>query len=139
MMGNSEAKLAGGAAAALAKHLAEARARAERPRYYTLDGEKRPVPAPGLGEWADWFAEHGEESRVGRDECGGATVSTVFLGIDHNHGQGPPLLFETMVFVNGHGGYMERYHTYDDALIGHMRTVKLAKEGAKGGKACTMG
>ena len=46
-------------------------------------------------------------------------VSTVFLGLDHQHFDGPPLLFETMVFVGEHGDEMERYSTWDEAVAGH--------------------
>lgn len=61
-------------------------------------------------------------------------VSTVWLGLDHNLDDGPPLIFETMVF----GGpsddedqddrdehETERYATYSDAEQGHRRYVAL--------------
>lgn len=51
-------------------------------------------------------------------------VSTVFLGLDHRFGDGQPLLFETMVFVDGDEGDMERYSTWDEAVAGHQRYVE---------------
>jgi hypothetical protein len=50
----------------------------------------------------------------------GCRISTVFLGIDHNlEGDGPPLLFETMVFGGKLDQEQDRYATYDEALAGH--------------------
>ena len=44
-------------------------------------------------------------------------VSTVWLGLDHAHGDGPPILFETMVF--GEGSWVDqdcqRYSTLLEA------------------------
>jgi hypothetical protein len=34
-------------------------------------------------------------------------------------GEGPPILFETMVFRNGSGDEQERYSSWDDAEAGH--------------------
>lgn len=54
-------------------------------------------------------------------------ISTVFLGLDHAHGGGPPVLFETMVFPS-HGDWGEidgdRYHSRAEALEGHERMVE---------------
>jgi len=49
----------------------------------------------------------------------GCRISTVFLGIDHNFGDGPPLLFETMVFGGKLDQEQDRYSTYDEAITGH--------------------
>jgi hypothetical protein len=54
-------------------------------------------------------------------------VSTVWLGLDHAHGHGAPLLFETMVF--GEGDWTDqdcqRYSTELEAQIGHTEMVAL--------------
>lgn len=62
--------------------------------YYILDG-KTPVPAD-LMAWARWY-ETADRS-VAKSAVGPYRVSTVFLGLNHQFGEGPPLLFETMVF-----------------------------------------
>jgi hypothetical protein len=49
---------------------------------------------------------------------GEVRVSTVFLGIDHAW-EGPPLLFETMVFGGPLDEEMERYSTWEEAERGH--------------------
>lgn len=47
-----------------------------------------------------WLQSQHEDRHVAEENFFGLWVSTVFLGIDHNHtGRGPPILFETMVFV----------------------------------------
>jgi len=56
----------------------------------------------------------------------GKWVSTVWLGINHQFGQGPPLIFETMVFEsrdNLSDIACQRYSTEDDAIIGHQEMV----------------
>ena len=62
--------------------------------------DRKPVPVDEL-EWAQWFGAHQDERVVGRWDFAGTEVSTVFLGVDHQVGDGPPLLFETMVFGSG--------------------------------------
>jgi hypothetical protein len=53
------------------------------------------------------------------------TVSTVWLGIDHSFGDGPPLLFETMVFGGGESQDQTqwRWGTEAEARAGHAEIV----------------
>jgi hypothetical protein len=89
-----------------------------------LDGSLKVVP---LMEWARWFET--AERHLGNDFLDeGVHVSTVFLGIDHNFGlNGPPLLFETMIFGGPHDQYQDRYATRDEALAGHAKAMRIAK------------
>lgn len=49
-----------------------------------------------------WIALAGTyDKRVAKTTIGNYSVSTVFLGLDHRFGGGPPLLFETMVLGKG--------------------------------------
>jgi hypothetical protein len=48
---------------------------------YILVG-KTPVAEPDLIKWAEWFES--ANRTLARDRIGGKTISTVFLGIDHN-------------------------------------------------------
>lgn len=51
---------------------------------------------------------------------GVSVVSTVFLGCDHNwSGEGPPVLFETMVFGGPLDEEQVRYCTLAEARAGH--------------------
>lgn len=89
---------------------------------YILVGHT-PVPKANVSVWADWFET--ADRQVARTDIGRTCVSTVFLGLDHNFcDDGPPLLFETMVFGGEHDQYQERYSTWDEAVNGHDRIVK---------------
>jgi len=67
---------------------------------FPLPGTHFPDGTSDLGALA--FARLGEQpgyNRVGWDELpDGSYLSTVWLGIDHSLGHGPPMLFETMRF-----------------------------------------
>jgi hypothetical protein len=82
---------------------------------------------------------------IGPDECGdlfksktyarikqdilpnGKWVSTIWLGLNHQFGSGPPLIFETMVFPKcGEWSELDcdRYSTLKEARAGHEAMVK---------------
>lgn len=89
-------------------------------RHYILEG-REVVPAE-LMTWAVWF-ETGDRV-VARTTTDKGDVSTVFLGLDHRFGiEGPPILFETLVFGGPLADEMERYSTYEQAEEGHARMV----------------
>jgi hypothetical protein len=77
------------------------------------------------------FKELSEEwhknKTVRKTDVGDAMVSTVYLGLDHSYGEGPPLIFETMVF----GGVLDqqqwRYSTEAQAIEGHARVIGLVE------------
>lgn len=90
--------------------------------HYILDGHK-PVPVD-LMTWAKWLQK--EDRRVANTVVGDVNVSTVFLGLDHSRGQGPPLIFETMIFGGEHDQFQERCSTWDEAEAMHARACELA-------------
>lgn len=56
-------------------------------------------------------------------------VSTVWMGLDHNFfGEGPPLIFETMIFGGPLDGQRWRWPTEEAALAGHDQVVELCRE-----------
>jgi hypothetical protein len=60
------------------------------------------------------------------------TVSTVFLGLDHRFiGDGPPLLFETLIFGGPLDGDGQRYSSWDDAETGHKTWARKARAAIK--------
>lgn len=75
-------------------------------------------------EWANAF--NSANRRVCCDEQNGVMASTVFLGMDHGFFGGRPLWFETMILGGEHDGYQERYETYEEAELGHLRALKVA-------------
>jgi hypothetical protein len=96
------------------------------PGRYILDGEI-PVPCEDLLQWGAWM-ETGDRV-LKQERVGQFWVSTVFIGLDHQYGAGPPLLFETMVFdADRHNVYQYRYSTWELALKGHVRSLAWAKE-----------
>ena len=67
----------------------------DRPMYWKLDKQRRPIPGNGIRE----KISDPERYRVGGDIVCGLWVSTVFLCVDYSHDlDGPPVLWETMVF-----------------------------------------
>ena len=84
---------------------------------YILE-DKQPVPCPDLLTWGRWFGD--ADRQVARKEQDGVVVSTVFLGLDHSYGGGPPLLFETIVFnSDGEDQDCERCSTWEEAEAQH--------------------
>jgi hypothetical protein len=97
---------------------------------YYLDG-KNPVAAASVNDPKFIAMYEGfDPRRVAWDEIGEYRVSTVFLCFDHAFGGGPPVLFETMIFGNKHGGEFQwRYETWDQAVAGHNSIVDKLKSG----------
>lgn len=97
--------------------------------------------------WNEWFASAFEGQRVVAQTklLDGSEVSTVFLGLDHQWGDGPPMLFETGLFfdetvatprkLNGReirqSDIVARYSTWAEAEVGHMEIVEQLTHGAQ--------
>lgn len=104
-----------------------------KPILYVLDGHNV-RETYDIAEWGMCF-ESGDRI-VAHTVSEYYEVSTVFLGVRHNHfHSGPPVLFETMVFTTD--AYQKlipdeesfdqsqlRYTSWDDAEIGHKTHVK---------------
>lgn len=80
-----------------------------------------------LEQWGKAFQET-DRVVAQTDLSDGTLVSTVWLGIDHRFsGNGPPLIFETMVFPHPKRDMREadceRYPTEEEARAGHERMV----------------
>ena len=91
---------------------------------YILVG-KEPKQVNDVLEWASWLET--ANRIVEQTQFGDVQVSTVFLGLDYSYGEGPPLLFETMIFGGTNDGYQERYCTWDEAEQGHKVACELVK------------
>lgn len=109
-------------------------------RVYTLR-DKIPVRCTSLLEAAEEQAkgldpEHGQPWRIGYDQVDGNVISTVFLGRDmrHSFSEGPPILFETMVFNNqGDDIGIDRCCSYDEAIAMHEAMIQRVKEAGRAG------
>lgn len=98
--------------------------------FYILKGNT-PVQAT-IEEYTQWELEAAaidrDVHRVALSTVEDADISTVFLRVDHRFcGEGPPILFETMVF----GGPLDqdqwRYSTWAEAEAGHEKVVEMVK------------
>ena len=103
-------------------------------QHYILDKDKKVVLVDRM-TWAKWFET--SKGRILKQDFfevsvsglkAEVQVSTVFLGLDHQWGDGPPLIFETMIFGGPKNQYQDRYSTYEEALAGHEKALKLAKK-----------
>jgi hypothetical protein len=102
------------------------------PHLYILDDRGTPQPVDDVLVWGRWFEQTNEsgERIVARDRDEGPNaedvrVSTVFLGLDHNWSDdGPPILWETLVFGGSQDGTMRRYRSREDALRGHREVCR---------------
>lgn len=93
--------------------------------YYDRQGN----PLPDMLDWAK-RVEDKKNKVVKQESVGDYWVSTVWLGLNHQFGNGPPLIFETMVFRgNWSDLYCERYSTEEQAMKGHIEIVRKLREG----------
>jgi hypothetical protein len=111
-----------------------------RSDHYILDEHGEPQPCDDVLVWGEWFersqrtgervlAHDRNERRVeGEPEI---FISTVFLALDHNWGEGPPILWETLVFGGLLDGEMQRYATRAAALAGHRAMCLRVMESLK--------
>lgn len=98
----------------------------EYPRYYDYDGD--PI---SFEVWVELFEARTENLvrwRVAETDIGDIKVSTVWLGLDHNFMfEGPPLIFESVVFGGALDDEMRRYSTVEEAEKGHWDLVEKVK------------
>jgi len=100
----------------------------DRPEYYILQG-KKVVPISDIRECSEFLSKI-DNRRVAYTEISPEShVSTVFLCFDHSFTpDGPPILFETLVFGGEMADEMARYSTWDEAVEGHEKMVACVLE-----------
>lgn len=91
--------------------------------------DKKAVLEPDQKKFMEW--RRSNNMRVARDCLDNDTVkvSTVFLGIDHAYDEGPPMLFETMIFGGEHDDYCDRCETWEQAEAMHKKAMALVNKG----------
>jgi hypothetical protein len=106
-----------------------------RSPYYNRQGE----PIHDLFEWARLFEDRDykvvQQTTINPPDGGRYFISTVWMGVDHSWGSGPPVIFETMVFIDEPGAedhssldhYMDRYSTEAEAIAGHRNVVGMVQ------------
>ena len=104
-------------------------------RFYILDDAGDPVACADLLVWGRWIEDNdrqvAEDFVTFKDVT--VRVSTVFLGLDHNFGDGPPILYETMVFEGENDQDQYRYGSREEALAGHEAVLAELREAVDGG------
>jgi hypothetical protein len=107
-----------------------------RYRYYALVN-RSPMPIDDPISWAHEMVKRGmckqttgvDPWRVDETVIGDARVSTVSIGLDHRFvGEGPPIVFETMLFGGKHDQYQDRCATWDEAEAAHQRVVAMVRQ-----------
>lgn len=92
--------------------------------YYRLDGHT-PVPCEPSALSKAYSKENRIVAQTNIDKE--TMISTVFLMFDHNwRDDGPPILFETMIFGGPLDQSQWRYCTWDEAEDGHLLAVAAA-------------
>ncbi len=112
--------------------------------WYILDDDGEPQLCEDLLQWGRWMQT--AERIVLQTRVGDACISTVFLGLDHNHFGGAEamaymehghpfyclrfgkaILWETMIFKGRFDQFTWRYTSKLDAMRGHMRAVAMVE------------
>lgn len=87
-------------------------------RYFDRQGQ----PVSDTLRWAKLFEDRSYQRVALTILTNGIKVSTVWLGLNHQWGDGPPLIFETMVFpdtADFHEDDCARYSSEAEAVAGH--------------------
>lgn len=98
-------------------------------RYYDTQGR----PLSDTLAWARLFDQRAKSEddrwwRVGETKLGeDVKISTVWLGLDHQWYDGPPIIFESMIFGGSLDEEMVRYSTWEQAEEGHAMLVRKAR------------
>jgi hypothetical protein len=104
--------------------------------WHVFDRDTGEITPCTYEDYVAWVKQDNDESmrRIGWDllrERPRLLVSTVFLGIDHGHGRGAPVLFETMIFDDGKYAPFNqacmRWTLLDEAQAGHQHYVDLVR------------
>lgn len=95
--------------------------------FYILDENNQPVKVNNSNDWPNGFGE--DMRRVALDEINEVSISTVFLGVDHNIGGLKPVLWETMCFSHNldYDQYQEKYTSHEEAIAGHKKCVDAVR------------
>jgi len=90
---------------------------------FMLDQNRTPILVEDIIQWGRFLEQ---DRRVDLTIINGASISTVFLGLDHGYGDHiHPVLYETMVFSRNEDEPCWRYTSEEEARIGHLKVVAM--------------
>ena len=94
---------------------------------YILDQNDNPISEPDLFKWGTWLQK--TDRHVGNDEIDGVRVSTIFVGLNLRYAaEGPPVLWETVIFGGKLNGYRVQYSSKEKALSGHNEACEKVRQ-----------
>jgi hypothetical protein len=106
--------------------------------FYTIDQDGRVQGKPDPVVWSRWVETADRviaRTTVTNETTGGQVkVLTVFIGVDHQFVEGPPILFETVVAGGQRDKTVERYSTIEEARRGHAAIVESITRGPARGE-----
>src|SRR3990167_8834600 len=103
--------------------------------HYILEGHK--AVKTDLMTWARRFER--TDRAVRKTTIDDVEVSTVFLGLNHQYGDGPPLLFETMIFGGKLDQEQDRCTTWEEAEAMHEQKPQADETPAGAASALSAG
>ena len=97
--------------------------------YYDIDGNE----ITSNKEWMEYYASMRESGafRIKKENIKkGLIISTIWLGMNHSHIPGEPLIFETLVYLGDFKEiFRELYETQEEAIEGHKRIKQMILSG----------
>jgi hypothetical protein len=101
------------------------------PAFFSFFRARRPFRSLTSRPGRNGFGRRTGRLTTRRSDICGFRLSSVFLGLDHQFYDGPPLLFETMIFDersdDADGIYQERCATWNEAEAMHKRAIERAR------------
>lgn len=97
--------------------------------FYDRDGNPMPDDWYDQKKHGDRAIKWATDRRVARTVVGDITVSTVWLGLDHEFLRESPIIFETMTFGDPWANEMERYSSEEGAMRGHLAVLDRLRSG----------
>lgn len=99
------------------------------PKYYLIDKNGKITTTTDVERWSKEFFESNDRFLKRTELENGITISTCFAGINLNFtDDGPPLLFETMIFGGEDDCTGYRFERHECAINYHDKLVKKYRD-----------
>lgn len=101
---------------------------------YLLNEDREVIPCPEGFNWGEWiektvgFRSVGSKTFTSGDTGIDIWVATTFTGTNSSIFGGPPLVFETMVFRNGHASESRKASSWQEAEQNHQIFCEKVKK-----------
>lgn len=88
---------------------------------FILDDNHNVISCEDIMKWAMWMEK--TDLHVAYNIVGNSEISTVFLGISYGFGK-HVMIFETLIRGGVNDGNVQRYETWEQAIIGHKQWIE---------------